>query len=84
MALRALKDAQQAQLCLDHNGTLEIKLRFAAATRSSARSSELFSHFFLFPLLADDLLDEADDAPPSTAHDAAADGDAEVWNSSAM
>ena len=73
MALKALKDAHQAQLSLDSNGTLEIKMRFSAA---APKGSELFSHFFLFPLLdEDDLeLDQAQTAQAAAAQaaDAAA------------
>ena len=51
MALRSLKDSHHAQLQLDEHGTLEIKMRFGTA---APKSSELFSHFFLVPLLEDD------------------------------
>mmetsp|Transcript_56177 Transcript_56177/g.111534 ORF Transcript_56177/g.111534 Transcript_56177/m.111534 type:complete len:271 (-) Transcript_56177:145-957(-) len=57
MALRALKESQQTQLQLDEQGTLEIKMRFAS--NNASRSSELFSHFFIFPLAEED-----DDEPP--------------------
>ena len=49
------------QLQLDEEGTLEIKMRFGT---SAPKSSELFSHFFLFPLLDDG--DGIDDGDPST------------------
>ena len=55
MALRSLKDAHQTQLQVDEDGTLEIKMRFAS---SSTSRSELFSHFFLFPLLPEEEEDE--------------------------
>ena len=61
MALRSLKDSHHAQLQLDEEGTLEIKMRFGT---SAPKSSELFSHFFLFPLLDDG--DGIDDGDPST------------------
>lgn len=67
MALKALKDAHQAQLSLDSNGTLEIKMRFSAA---APKGSELFSHFFLFPLLDEDDVD-LDQATAQQAQDAA-------------
>jgi hypothetical protein len=51
MALRALKDSHQTQLQLDELGTLEIKMRFIS---SVPKGSELFSHFFLYPLCDDD------------------------------
>lgn len=70
MALRALKDSQVTQLSLDRQGTLEIKMRFSPPTQSAAqvaqaaqhgmapKPTELFAHFFLFPLVDDD---DADD-----------------------
>ena len=57
MALKSLKDSHQCQLQIDSHGTLEIKMRFTAA---APKGSELFSHFFLFPLLEEDDLDEND------------------------
>ena len=51
MALRALKDSHQTQLQLDESGTLEVKMRFTA---QAPKGSELFSHFFLFPLMDDE------------------------------
>ena len=61
MALRALKDAYQVQLQLDEAGTLEIKMRF---TSNVPKAAELFSHFFLFPLLDEDDID-AEGEPPT-------------------
>lgn len=60
MALRSLKDSQQAQLQIDAHGTLEIKMRFAAAASTTTKGSELFSHFFLFPLLDEDDVENFD------------------------
>ena len=60
MALRSLKDSHQTQLSIDENGTFEIKMKFSS---TAPKSSELFSHFFLFPLLEDD--DGIDDGDPS-------------------
>jgi len=63
MALRSLKDSQQTQLQLDEQGTLEIKMRFASS--SAYRASELFSHFFIFPLAEED--DDLDEPPVATS-----------------
>jgi len=60
MALRALKESHQTLLQLDEHGTLEIKLRFASS--AAANASELFSHFFLFPLADEDEIEEAQSA----------------------
>lgn len=65
MALRSLKDSHQTQLQVDHNGVLEIKMKFSAA---ASRAAELFSHFFLFPLLEDeDPVEDASGDPSGTA-----------------
>ena len=56
MALRALKDSHQTLLQLDADGTLEIKLRFAPT--AAANASELFSHFFLFPLAEEEDIED--------------------------
>ena len=55
MALKSLKDSHQCQLQIDAYGTLEIKMRFTAA---APKGSELFSHFFLNPLLEEDDIEE--------------------------
>ena len=70
MALKSLKDSHQCQIQIDSHGTLEIKMRFTAA---APKGSELFSHFFLFPLLEDDDgFDENVDATNLTAAQATA------------
>jgi len=69
MALRSLKDAHQAQLQLDAEGTLEIKMRFSP---SAPKGSELFSHFFLLPLLDEDAIDENENMTNVTATNGAA------------
>ena len=76
MALRSLKDSHQTQLQLDANGTLEIKMRFSSA---APKGSELFSHFFLFPLLEDDLADENLNATNATALGGES-ADREAWD----
>lgn len=60
MALRSLKDAHQTQLQLDEDGLLEIKMRFAST--SMAKATEMFSHFFLYPLSSEE--EELDDDEP--------------------
>ena len=61
----------------DHDGTLEIKMRFSAA---APKGSELFSHFFLFPLLDDgDEPNENLDMTNCTAAQASAAPDA-AWD----
>jgi hypothetical protein len=80
MALRSLKDSHQVQLQLDTSGLLEIKMRFSAA---APKGSELFSHFFLFPLIdEDDAVDENYDATNTaqTAASRAAAADTAAWD----
>ena len=52
MALRSLRESEQAQLQIDEEGTLEIKLRFVAGSGGT----ELFSNFVIFPLADDEEL----------------------------
>jgi hypothetical protein len=66
MALRSLKDSHQTQLAVDEHGTLEVTMRFPS--HAAAKSPELFSHFFLFPLVEEEQEDD-DDLDASTAHD---------------
>jgi len=72
MALRSLRESHQTLLQLDEDGTLEIKLRFASS--AAANSSELFSHFFLFPLADED--DVVDDFPTAAGTASGAHGGA--------
>ena len=66
----------QVQLQLDRHGTLEVKLKFNSPggggggggnAVGAPKGSELFSHFFLMPLLEEEELVDDMDAPDASA-----------------